>query len=52
MGAGSKPFLPNVPVILIGNKKDLRNDENTKKELRMIFSLWKYRWLRLHGGFC
>eukprot|EP00127_Corallochytrium_limacisporum_P002736 Clim_evm45s136 gene=Clim_evmTU45s136 len=26
-------FCPNVPVILVGLKKDLRNDENTKKEL-------------------
>ena len=28
-----KHFCPNVPVVLIGNKKDLRNDESTKKEL-------------------
>ena len=28
-----KHFCPNVPIILVGNKKDLRNDENTKKEL-------------------
>lgn len=28
-----KHFCPNVPVVLIGNKKDLRNDEATKKEL-------------------
>ena len=26
-------FCPNVPILLVGNKKDLRNDENTKKEL-------------------
>jgi len=26
-------FCPNVPIILVGNKKDLRNDENTKREL-------------------
>ena len=26
-------FCPNVPIILVGNKKDLRNDENTKHEL-------------------
>jgi Ras family protein A len=26
-------FCPNVPVVLVGNKKDLRNDESTKKEL-------------------
>ena len=28
-----KHFCPNVPVILVGNKKDLRNDETTKREL-------------------
>ncbi|XP_033121699.1 ras-like GTP-binding protein Rho1 isoform X2 [Anneissia japonica] len=28
-----KHFCPNVPVILVGNKKDLRNDDNTRKEL-------------------
>ena len=28
-----KHFCPNVPIILVGNKKDLRNDEGTKKEL-------------------
>ncbi|XP_041459616.1 ras-like GTP-binding protein RHO [Lytechinus pictus] len=28
-----KHFCPNVPVILVGNKKDLRMDENTKREL-------------------
>jgi Ras family protein A len=26
-------FCPNVPIILVGNKKDLRNDEATKREL-------------------
>ena len=26
-------FCPDVPIILVGNKKDLRNDENTKREL-------------------
>ncbi|XP_012946940.1 ras-like GTP-binding protein RHO isoform X1 [Aplysia californica] len=26
-------FCPNVPIILVGNKKDLRNDESTKREL-------------------
>ena len=26
-------FCPNVPIILVGNKLDLRNDENTKREL-------------------
>jgi len=26
-------FCPDVPIILVGNKKDLRNDESTKREL-------------------
>jgi len=26
-------FCPNVPIILVGNKTDLRTDENTKREL-------------------
>jgi len=28
-----KHFCPNVPIILVGNKRDLRNDEGTKREL-------------------
>jgi len=28
-----KHFCPKVPVVLVGTKKDLRNDEATKKEL-------------------
>ncbi|KAF5280310.1 hypothetical protein FQR65_LT03119 [Abscondita terminalis] len=28
-----KHFCPNVPIILVGNKKDLRNDPNTIKDL-------------------
>ena len=28
-----KHFCPNVPIILVGNKKDLRNDQNTIREL-------------------
>ena len=28
-----KHFCPNVPIILVGNKKDLRHDPNTIKEL-------------------
>ena len=31
-----KHFCPNVPIILVGNKKDLRNDENVKKELSKL----------------
>jgi Ras family protein A len=29
-------FCPQVPIILVGNKKDLRNDEATKKELMKL----------------
>merc|ERR1712130_293766 len=28
-----KHFCPNVPIVLVGNKRDLRNDANTIKEL-------------------
>ena len=28
-----REYLPNVPVVLVGNKRDLRNDEKTKEEL-------------------
>merc|ERR1712039_1026056 len=28
-----KHFCPNVPIVLVGNKKDLRNDPDTKREL-------------------
>eukprot|EP00095_Tigriopus_kingsejongensis_P001022 maker-scaffold2058_size21661-snap-gene-0.7 protein:Tk01022 transcript:maker-scaffold2058_size21661-snap-gene-0.7-mRNA-1 annotation:"ras-like gtp-binding protein rho1" len=31
-----KHFCPNVPIILVGNKKDLRNDPNTMKELGKV----------------
>ena len=31
-----KHFCPNVPIILVGNKKDLRNDSSTLKELRRV----------------
>ncbi|RNA04686.1 ras-like GTP-binding Rho1 [Brachionus plicatilis] len=31
-----KHFCPNVPVVLTGNKRDLRNDEVTKKELMKL----------------
>jgi len=31
-----KHFCPNVPIILVGNKKDLRNDEATKHELQKM----------------
>merc|ERR1712080_250180 len=29
----AKHFCPNVPIILVGNKKDLRNDDNVKRDL-------------------
>ena len=29
-------FCPNVPIILVGNKKDLRDDENVKKKLSKL----------------
>ncbi|VDD83685.1 unnamed protein product [Mesocestoides corti] len=29
-------FCPNVPIILVGNKKDLRNDEKTRAELAKV----------------
>jgi small GTP-binding protein len=31
-----KHFCPNVPIVLVGNKRDLRNDEATKKELMKL----------------
>lgn len=31
-----KHFCPNVPIILVGNKKDLRNDATTIKELQKM----------------
>ena len=31
-----KHFCPNVPIILVGNKKDLRTCENTKRELAKL----------------
>ena len=31
-----KHFCPDVPIILVGHKKDLRNDENVKRELSKL----------------
>ncbi|XP_039253858.1 rho-related GTP-binding protein RhoA-A-like [Styela clava] len=31
-----KHFCPNVPILLVGNKKDLRNDPHTMKELKSL----------------
>lgn len=36
-----KHFCPNVPIILVGNKKDLRNDEHTRRELAKMKQVWK-----------
>jgi len=38
-----KHFCPNVPIILVGNKKDLRNDEHTRSELTKMKQVNKYR---------
>lgn len=38
-----KHFCPNVPIILVGNKKDLRNDDHTRRELakmKQVFLLF------------
>lgn len=37
-----KHFCPNVPIILVGNKKDLRNDEHTRRELTKMKQVWLY----------
>jgi len=36
-----KHFCPNVPIILVGNKKDLRNDEHTRRELIKMKQVWQ-----------
>ena len=33
---GVRDFCPDVPIILVGTKKDLRNDENVKRELSKV----------------
>ena len=33
---GVRDFCPDVPIILVGTKKDLRNDENAKRELSKV----------------
>ena len=39
-----KHFCPNVPIVLVGNKRDLRNDPNTIKELarnrQVLCQIW------------
>lgn len=40
-----KHFCPNVPIILVGNKKDLRNDEHTRRELakmKQVGTCWAW----------
>lgn len=37
-----KHFCPNVPIILVGNKKDLRNDEHTRRELAKMKQVGLY----------
>lgn len=43
-----KHFCPNVPIILVGNKKDLRNDEHTRRELAKM----KQVCLSVHLSVC
>lgn len=41
-----KHFCPTVPIILVGNKKDLRNDEHTRRELakmKQVRSFFRFR---------
>lgn len=39
-----KHFCPNVPIILVGNKKDLRNDEHTRRELAKMKQVIMDQW--------
>lgn len=39
-----KHFCPNVPIILVGNKKDLRNDEHTRRELAKMKQVASCLW--------
>lgn len=39
-----KHFCPNVPIILVGNKKDLRNDEHTRRELAKMKQVSYFCW--------
>lgn len=40
-----KHFCPNVPIILVGNKKDLRNDEHTRRELAKMKQVQDALWI-------
>ncbi|KAF5921632.1 hypothetical protein HPG69_012802 [Diceros bicornis minor] len=46
-----KHFCPNVPIILVGNKKDLRNDEHTRRELAKMKQAWSGAGLCLPVAF-
>lgn len=46
-----KHFCPNVPIILVGNKKDLRNDEHTRRELAKMKQVPEFLFLN-HDLFC
>lgn len=39
-----KHFCPNVPIILVGNKKDLRQDEHTRRELAKMKQVGGAAW--------
>uniref|UniRef100_A0A8C9PFU2 Uncharacterized protein n=1 Tax=Spermophilus dauricus TaxID=99837 RepID=A0A8C9PFU2_SPEDA len=39
-----KHFCPNVPIILVGNKKDLRQDEHTRRELAKMKQVGRAAW--------
>ncbi len=45
-----KHFCPNVPIILVGNKKDLRNDEHTRRELIKMKQVCSWGPPHLHYG--
>ncbi|NWI03758.1 RHOA protein, partial [Tichodroma muraria] len=47
-----KHFCPNVPIILVGNKKDLRNDEHTRRELAKMKQASSFQSLRINGQKC
>lgn len=42
-----KHFCPNVPIILVGNKKDLRNDEHTRRELAKMKQVSEWSFVSL-----
>uniref|UniRef100_A0A8C8UCH8 Transforming protein RhoA-like n=1 Tax=Peromyscus maniculatus bairdii TaxID=230844 RepID=A0A8C8UCH8_PERMB len=46
-----KHFCPNVPIILVGNKKDLRNDEHKRQELAKMKQDQPFNWLPTFCGY-